>query len=102
MKSAIKVWRHQSNNYRFLGQTAKVISKTRIIEAPLGFKGPYWVVLVELTHSTSSGQVTKLVGQWSDIGEPKIGMKVTGVLRRIGETGKAEAIEYGVKWKRAR
>ena len=96
MKSAIKVWRHQSNNYRFLGQTGKVISKTRIIEAPLGFKGPYWVVLVAIDKKT------RLVGQWSDIGEPKIGMKVTGVLRRIGETGKAEAIEYGVKWKRAR
>jgi len=79
-----------------LGRTGAVISKTRIIEAPLGFKGPYWVVLVKLDRKT------RLVGQWVDIIEPKIGMKVTGVLRRSGETGKAEAIEYGVKWVRGR
>lgn len=96
MKSAIQIWRHQLNNYRFLGQTGKVVSKTRIIEAPLGFKGPYWVVLVDVAKKT------RLVGQWADIGEPKIGMPVIGVLRRIGETGKAEAIEYGVKWVRSR
>jgi len=71
-----------------------VVSKTRIIEAPSGFSGPYWVVLVQLEKNK------RAVGQWADETEPKIGMKVVGVLRRIGEADKAEVIEYGVKWKK--
>ena len=42
------------------------------------------------------------VGQWVSEEEPKIGMKVEGVLRKIGETEKAGVIEYGVKWKKAK
>lgn len=93
MKSAVVVWRHQKTNYQSLGKIGRVISKTRIIEAPAGFVGPYWVVMVQLAGK-------RVVGQWADETEPKIGMKVIGALRRIGEVGAAEVIEYGVKWKK--
>ena len=93
MKSPVAIWRRQKTNYQNLGAVGLVVSKTRIIEAPAGFVGPYWVVLVQL----KTGQV---VGQWADEAEPKIVMKTVGVLRRIGEAGPAEVIEYGVKWKK--
>lgn len=93
MKSAVQVWRNQKTNYQNLGQVGVVISKTRIIEAPSGFIGPYWVVLIKTNKQ-------KVVGQWADEAEPKIGMKTIGVLRRIGEAEPAGVIEYGVKWKR--
>ncbi|MDZ7586255.1 MAG: hypothetical protein U0946_00750 [Patescibacteria group bacterium] len=94
MKSAIQIWRRQKTNYQNLGKTGLVVSKTRIIEAPSGFIGPYWVVLVQIEKNK------RAIGQWVDEAEPKIGMKVVGVLRRIGETEPAEVIEYGVKWKK--
>ena len=93
MKSAVQVWRNQKTNYRNLGKTGVVISKTRIIEAPSGFVGPYWVVMVKLDKNH------RVVGQWADEAEPKIGMKTVGVLRRIGEAEPSEVLEYGVKWK---
>lgn len=95
MKSAIVIWRNQKNNYQNLGKAGTVISKTRIIEPPSGFVGPYWVVLVQLNKQ-------RVVGQWADEAEPKIGMKVVGVLRRVGEVNPSEIIEYGVKWQRYR
>jgi len=93
MKSAVQVWRRQKTNYQNLGKTGVVISKTRIIEAPNGFVGPYWVVMVKLDKNN------RVVGQWADEAEPKIGMKTVGVLRRIGEADPTGVIEYGVKWK---
>ncbi|MBU2052340.1 hypothetical protein KKH13_04015, partial [Patescibacteria group bacterium] len=63
MKSAVVVWRHQKTNYQNLGQVGIVVSKTRIIEAPNGFIGPYWVVLVKL-------KLGIVVGQWADQAEP--------------------------------
>jgi uncharacterized OB-fold protein len=94
MKSAIKVWRHQKSNYQNLGRAGIVVSKTRIIETPQGFVGPYWVVMVKLDKNL------RVVGQWADTAEPKIGMKAVGVLRRTGESEPAGVIEYGVKWKK--
>jgi uncharacterized OB-fold protein len=94
MKSAVSVWRRLKTNYQNLGRVGVVVSKTRIIEAPKGFAGPYWVVLVDLGNSQ------RVVGQWADSNEPKIGMKVVGIIRREGEPAAAEVIEYGVKWKR--
>lgn len=93
MKLPVVVWRNQKTNYRNLGAVGKVVSKTRIIEAPAGFVGPYWVVLVQLSDQ-------RVVGQWADEAEPKIGMKTVGILRRIGEVDSAGVIEYGVKWKK--
>ena len=93
MKLPVAIWRRQKENYKNLGSIGRVVSKTRIIEAPSGFVGPYWVVLVQL----KSGRV---VGQWADNDEPKLGMKTIGILRRIGESEPAEVIEYGVKWKK--
>ncbi|AKM79870.1 MAG: hypothetical protein UX85_C0008G0028 [Candidatus Beckwithbacteria bacterium GW2011_GWB1_47_15] len=97
---AVSVWRRQKTNYQNLGIVGKVVSKTRIIEAPQGFVGPYWVVMVAapLRSESFEGQ-ERVVGQWADVVEPKIGMKVVGVLRRIGEAGSSGVIEYGVKWK---
>lgn len=92
MKSAVSVWRRRKTNYQNLGKIGVVISKTRIIEAPSGFISPYWVVMVELKNK-------RVVGQWVGENEPKIGMKVSGVLRRIGEVQPSEVLEYGVKWK---
>jgi len=94
MKSAVQVWRSQKTNYQNLGQSGRVISKTRIIEAPNGFIGPYWVVMVKLNKNL------KVVGQWADEAEPKIGMKTVSILRRIGEAEPAGVIEYGVKWRK--
>ena len=94
MKSAAQVWRNQKTNYQNLGKTGVVISKTRIIEAPGGFVGPYWVVMVKLPKNN------RAVGQWADEAEPKIDMKAIGVLRRLGEAEPGGVIEYGVKWKK--
>lgn len=93
MKSAIVIWRNQKNNYQHLGAVGKVVTKTRIIEAPKGFSGPYWVVMVQLKDR-------RVVGQWVDEDEPKLGMKAIGVLRLLGKADKAGVIEYGVKWKK--
>lgn len=93
MKSAVATWRNQKNNYQSLGAVGKVVTKTRIIEAPKGFSGPYWVVMVQLKNR-------RVVGQWADEVEPKLGMKVIGILRRLGRPDKAGVIEYGVKWKK--
>jgi uncharacterized OB-fold protein len=93
MKSPVIIWRRQKINYQNLGAVGRVVSKTRIIEAPTGFAGPYWVVLIKLKSGFA-------VGQWADDIEPKIGMKAVGVLRRLGSAGPAEVIEYGVKWKK--
>jgi len=94
MTSSIPGWRRQQNNYSDLGRIGKVVSKTRIIEAPSGFSGPYWVVMIQLEKHH------RVLGQWADEVEPKIKMKVVGVLRRIGEADPTEVIEYGVKWKK--
>ncbi|PIP88446.1 hypothetical protein COW80_00295 [Candidatus Beckwithbacteria bacterium CG22_combo_CG10-13_8_21_14_all_01_47_9] len=93
MKSPVAIWRRQKTNYRNLGAVGRVVSKTRIIETPSGFIGPYWVVLVQLKQG-------RTVGQWADEAEPKIGMKTIGILRRIGDVEPSEVIEYGVKWKK--
>jgi len=95
MKSPIEIWRRQKINYRYLGASGRVITKTRIIEAPVGFSGPYWVVMVQVKNR-------RVVGQWADATEPKIGMKVVGVLRRLGQPGLSGVIEYGVKWKQVK
>jgi uncharacterized OB-fold protein len=92
---AIISWRNQKQNNQNLNQGGVIVSKTKIIEAPKGFRGPYWVVLVALSKDK------RVVGQWADINEPKIGMKVVGVVRKITEPAKADVIEYGVKWKQA-
>lgn len=95
MKLPVVVWRHQKTNYQNLGAVGLVVSKTRIIEAPAGFTGPYWVVMVQMKSGCT-------VGQWADEVEPKIGMKAVGVLRRIGEAQPNEVLEYGVKWQQYR
>ena len=94
MTQAIKIWRNQAKNYQSLNREGKVISYTKVIEAPQEFRGPYWVVLVELKDKT------KLVGQWTAVNSPEIGDRVVGVLRRLNLAASGEVIEYGVKWQK--
>ena len=95
MKSAVKIWRESKKRYENLGKLGRVLSFTKIIEAPLGFEGEaYWVVIVKLEKNL------KTTGQLVGRKEPKIGSRVEGVLRRYNEAGDRQGvIEYGVKWK---
>ena len=96
-QSAVKVWRKQKQYQRILGKMGKILSWTEIFVAPPKFAGdtPYSVVLVELVD----GQ--KVYGQLVDFTAEKreIGKRVKAVLRKNGEVGPEEVIEYGVKFK---
>lgn len=91
MRSAVKIWREKRERYKHLDKVGKVISFTKIHEAPDGFKGQYMVGIVEVDKGKTVGQV---------VGEVKIGDRVVGVLRKLGDSPKQEVIEYGVKWKK--
>ena len=94
MRSAAKIWRGKEKRLKNLGKTGKVVSWTKILESPEGFEDkPYYVVMVEVKDK-------KAVGQMVEGREPKVGDKVVGVLRRLGEAKRDEVIEYGVKWKK--
>ena len=95
MKSSIKIWREKRERYKYLEQTGKVISFTKIYETPNGFNGPYVVVMVEVGKRRVIGQLIGSVNQ-----NIKIGDNVVGVVRRLRKPGKKEVIEYGVKWKK--
>ena len=94
MKSAVKIWRERKERYENLGKEGKVVSWTKIIEAPVGWQGQYYGVIVELDNKL------KVMGQMVNCQRIGVGDKVTGVLRRLGEAREDEVIEYGVKWKK--
>ena len=94
MKSAVKIWRERKERYKNLGKTGRVVSWTKIIEAPDGWQGQYYGVIVELDDKL------KVMGQMADCKKIRVGDKVIGVLRRLGEARENEVIEYGVKWKK--
>jgi uncharacterized OB-fold protein len=95
MRSPVKIWRERKERYRYLGEEGEVVSFTRIMEGMEGFgKEAYWIVLVEM------GKKKRVMGQWVEREEPKIGDGVIGVLRRVRQPEKTEVIEYGVKWKK--
>jgi len=83
----VKIWRERKGRYKYLGQTGRVVSWSRIMT------GNYWVVMVEF------GKKDRTVGQLVGKKKPKIGDKVIGVVRRLRQPGKEEVIEYGVKFK---
>ena len=94
MRSPVKIWRERKERYRWLGQEGKVMSMTKIHESVAGFsKQPFWVVMVKIGRF-------KTVGQLVAGAEPKIGDRVTGVLRRLRSSKPKEVIVYGVKWKK--
>ncbi len=96
MKSAVRIWRDRKQRYKYLGVRGKVVSFTKIIHGPEGFsKSPYWVVLVELESKAKTRVEAQLVGRQA----PKIGVKVVGVMRRLGVADKQGVIEYGVKFR---
>lgn len=95
MKSPIAAWRSKRKEYQFLGKTGKMISFTRIFDPPEGFgKLPYFVAVVELKNGQRRTGQLVLEGK-----EPKIGARVEGVVRRIGQPGPEEIIRYGIKFK---
>jgi len=94
MKSVVKIWRESKERYKNLDKKGKVASWTKIIESPVGWQGQYYVVLVELEDKT------RMVGQLVESKKIKIGDRVVGVIRKLGEVEKNEVIEYGVKWKK--
>ncbi|MEA3354940.1 MAG: OB-fold domain-containing protein [Patescibacteria group bacterium] len=96
MKSSIKIWREKEERYVFLSKIGRVVSFTKIHEAPKGFRSSYIVVMVEVENGERV--VGQLVG---DVKQSiKIGDKVIGVLRKLREPEKKEVIKYGVKWKK--
>lgn len=91
MRSPVKLWREKEERYKHLDKVGRIVSFTKIHEAPDGFKGQYMVGIIEVDKVRVVGQI---------VGEVKTGDKVVGVLRRLGDSLKQEVIEYGVKWKR--
>jgi uncharacterized OB-fold protein len=97
MKSAVTVWRKQKKDKLALGKKGKIITWTTINVAPPKFASmtPYSVVLVELENNE------KVYGQLVDFEEKdlQIGTEVISILRRAGDVGKEQIIEYSVKFK---
>lgn len=85
-----QVWRERKERYAHLGEVGTIVACTRIVEGvePL----PYTAGLVAFGTEQVAGQIVSVHG------EPKPGMRVVGVLRRVGMGGEAGVIEYGVKY----
>lgn len=93
MKSAVKIWREKNERLENLNKVGRVVSWTRILEAPAGFEGAYIVVMVGMRKGK------RVVGELIGEKEPEFGTRVRGVLRRIGRGDRDGVIEYGVKFK---
>lgn len=95
-QSPVKVWRKQKNDRKLLGRTGKILSWTEINVAPPQYilKTPYTVVLVELDDST------KIYGQLVDFKKDELGIgkKVRTILRRNGDVGPEDVLEYTIKF----
>ena len=95
MISPVKVWRERRQRYCYLGKVGRIKSFTQVMGGPEGFtKIPYWVGVIDLDKGESAtGQLVEF-----DEKELKRGLKVKGVLRRLGVADKDGVIEYGVKF----
>ncbi|PJC31015.1 hypothetical protein CO051_04555 [Candidatus Roizmanbacteria bacterium CG_4_9_14_0_2_um_filter_39_13] len=95
-QSPIKVWRKQKTDRLLLGKVGEILSWTEINVAPPQYsaKTPYSVVLVELENGE------KIYGQLVDFQkvDREIGKKVRTILRRNGDVGPEEVLEYTVKF----
>ena len=98
MTFPIKYWREAKNHHKYLGKKGKIISFTRISAGPAGFEKqtPYWAGIIELENGERVAGQIKVRDQESEI---KIGAKVIGVLRKMGDVGEESVVEYGIKWK---
>jgi uncharacterized OB-fold protein len=95
MKSPISYWREKQKEYQYLDKKGKIISFTKIYHPPEGFgKGPYYTAVIEFgNRKKKTGQLV-LEGK-----KPKIGTRVKGILRIIGQPDKTGIINYGIKFK---
>lgn len=96
MVNPIQSWRESPARYRNLGKTGIIISLTQIETPVVGFEKqtPYYVAIITLS---AGEQVTGQLVEGPV--KPKIGDRVLGVLRRVGQANPEEIIEYGVKWR---
>ena len=95
MRSPISAWRKTKTTYRYLGKKGLIVSFTKVINPPAGFgRLPYWVGIIEFPDGERQTSQLVLEGK-----EPKVGGKVIGIVRKIGQVGKEEIINYGVKFK---
>jgi len=96
MKSPVVVYRNQTKIKELLKYDGEVIAYTTINVAPLNFENeaPYEVALIKLSNNNI------VYGALVDVAlsDLAIGLKVTPVLRRIGEPEEDNVIEYGVKF----
>jgi len=94
--SPVKIWRKQKTDRDLLGKNGTIISWTEINGAPPQYssKTPYTVVLVKLDDSSN------IYGQMVDFEKKdrEIGKKVRSILRRNGDVGPEDVLEYTVKF----
>ena len=93
MNSPVKIWRNHKKIKDLLNLKGVVLTWTKIFSAPAGFEkqAPYYVAIVKLARGE------KITAMVVDCDELKTGDRVKTILRRIGEVGKDEVIEYGIK-----
>lgn len=80
--------------FRFSGR-GRLFSFSEIFVAPSGFRGPYTVGLVDLEEGV------RLLAQLTDLepDEPRVGMPVEMVVRRLTADGPDGVILYGYKFR---
>ncbi|MBP9690591.1 OB-fold domain-containing protein [Candidatus Woesebacteria bacterium] len=97
MQQAVRVWRQQQKDKKSIGRSGVILSWTEISVAPPRFESslPYTIVLVE--YETKE----RVYGQLVDFedAERLIGARVTSILRRSGDVGPEDVIEYGIKFR---
>lgn len=98
MNSPVRVWRNHKKIKDLLNLKGVVLTWTKIYSAPAGFEkeAPYFSAIIKLSNPPVGGN-EKLTAMVVDCDELKTGDRVKTVLRRIGEVGKDEVIEYGIK-----
>ena len=103
MSNPSVIWRQHQKLHNFLGKTGKLLVWTKISISPLGFEHevPYFVGIIKLDPSASSGQAERMPVQIVDCIETdlKINQKVKIVIRKIGKAKSEDVIEYGIKVK---
>lgn len=94
--SPVKIWRKQKTDRELLGKSGTIVSWTEINVAPPQYssKTPYTVILVELEDKSN------VYGQFVDFekNDRNIGKKVRTILRRNGDVGPEDVLEYTVKF----